>query len=389
MNKQKRNMYEKISSFKEGFSLKQKYNAIAAFYKLLNKLAPETHRTWTLDALMRYIDKVYTVAQQISPESKGLSVCISSDKNDHYEFFNTGLVDKFYDDIYCFGEIESGKTIFKGFWTKSEIQEQLPNEKFEEIEKILDSTCKPMNEVLQRKIYEAELEISKNCIKPTLPPKFDESFFDMYCKVRKSLLTGWKNKKNRNDKKDKDYEEYKRFQAEYEILIEEMCEKGRECPDSSLYIEDYSWRCFHLIIDGSDNLPKHFLQYMLGERYLDGYLKTYDEDEYEIAIKKAMLNHSDRNKICECIYDMLYDAVEYSLKLSKQINLIAPYYYIKSKDNNKIDFMLPLFWEYSEKPNCALLFNKEGKVKTLINMDEVYTDLRLIGRLDAYNWLSE
>lgn len=381
MSKQKRQMNERLISFVKGFSLEQKWNSFAAFNKLRNKLAPETHRKWTLDSLDQYIDKVYKVAQQISPESKNSHTCISSDKDDHYEFFNTGLVDKFYNDIYCFGEIKKGKTVFKGFWTKSEMQEQLqkeqlPNEKIEEIEKILDSTCRPIIEVYQENIYEAELAITKNCTKPIFPRKFDRSFFDMYCEVRKSVLDD-----------DLDYnEEYRRFQSKYETLIEDMCKEGRECPESPNYKGDYSWRCFHLIIDGSDNLPKHFLQYLLGKQYLDGYLNTY---EYEIAIKYAMLNHKNRNEICECIYDMLNDAVEYSFKLSKQHNLIAPYYYIKSKDDNKIDFMLPLFLENSEKPDCALLFNKDGEVKTLLNMDEVYTDLRLIGRLDAYNWLSE
>ena len=51
--------------------------------------------------------------------------------------------------------------------------------------------------------------------------------------------------------------------------------------------------------------------------------------------------------------------------------------------------MLPLFLEHLEKPDCALVFDKDGNAKTLINMDEVYTDLRLIGRIDAYSWLSE
>ena len=39
--------------------------------------------------------------------------------------------------------------------------------------------------------------------------------------------------------------------------------------------------------------------------------------------------------------------------------------------------------------NRCILFNEKGEIKTLVNMEEVYTDLRLIGRLDAYSWLSE
>lgn len=375
----KKYMNETIVSFEKGFSLENKWDSFTAFNKLLKKSAPETHKKWTLRSLMHYIDMVYKVTQQISPVSKDRHPrIIDSDKDEHYEFFNTGLVDKFYNDIYCFGEMKEGKTIFMGFWTKSEMQKHLPYEKFREIEKILDLTCKPIIEVYQKKIYEAELAITKNCTKPIFPQKFDRFFWEIYCKVRKSVL----------DDNLKDYnEEYRRFQAEYETLIENMCDKGRECPESPNYKGDYSWRCFHLIIDGSDNLPKHILQYLLGKQYLDNYLNTYEE--YSFAIKYALIEHDNRYEICKCIYDMLYDAVEYSFKLSKQHNLIAPYYYIKSKDDNKIDFMLPLFLEYSEKPDCALLFNKEGEVKTLINMDEVYTDLRLIGRLDAYNWLSE
>lgn len=84
---------------------------------------------------------------------------------------------------------------------------------------------------------------------------------------------------------------------------------------------------------------------------------------------------------------MVKDAKTYAEKLSKTYNLIAPYYYIQGDDDNKIGFILPLYLEHLDKPDSALLFDSKGIVRTMINMNEVYIDLRLIGRIDAYSWL--
>ncbi len=372
MNSPKRNKSEKKVQFIDRFSLKKRYESFPVFNNLLYKLAPEIHRKWTLKSLVHYINKVYEVAESLY--KAGLP-CISYAMEDKYIFFNTGLVDKYYNDIYCWGFIseQNGNEIvmFKGFWTKHDLQEQ---QKLSLIGTEVLNSCKSVTEILQKKTYEAENKRIKNNIEPSFPENFDEDFFQKYCNVRKKSL----------EEQDED----KLFQKEYEDLVEIMCEDGKDVPGCSSYKEDYTWRCFHLIIDGSDNIPISILKYLLTR--LSNKLTTLNEDDIKNRQKiiQDTIFELKGNMIgfCRCIYNMLKEAMLYSLKLSRQSNLIAPYYYIKNED---ICFMLPLFLEHLEKPDCALIFNGKGEIKTLVNMEEVYTDLRLIGRLDAYSWLSE
>ncbi len=83
---------------------------------------------------------------------------------------------------------------------------------------------------------------------------------------------------------------------------------------------------------------------------------------------------------------MLKNAVDFSKQ--KYEGKLIPYYYIESSEVNKINFMLPLSLEYDNEPDCVILFDKEGKAHTLLNMAEAYTDLRILGKLDDYDWLS-
>lgn len=373
MNKIKRNKEEKRIPFIDRFSLKKQYESFPVFNNLLYKLAPEIHKRWTLKSLVHYISKVYEVANDLM--DKGLP-CLPYTSDGKYIFFNTGLVDKYYNDIYCWGLIPKQKekeiVMFKGFWTKHDLQKQ---QELSSIGTEVLNSCKSVTEILQKKTHKAEYDRIKNNIEPSFPEEFNEDFFKMYCDVREKHL--------------EEQVEGQLFQKEYEDLIEVMCEEGKDdIPECSRYKKDYTWRCFHLIIDGSDNIPISILKYMLTR--LNNKLITLNEDDTKNRQKiiQDTIFELKGNMIgfCRCMYNMLKEAMLYSLKLSRQSNLIAPYYYIKNKD---ICFMLPLFLEHLEKPDCALVFDKDGNAKTLINMDEVYTDLRLIGRIDAYSWLSE
>lgn len=415
MKKIKGNKEEEWIPFINKFSLKERYKSFPVFNGLLAKLAPEVHRRWTLKSLVHYISKVYEVAYDL--DNNGFP-CLPETSDGKYIFFNTGLVDKYYDDIYCLGEVSEGRgesIIFKGFCTKQECQKILKEPE------VLNS-CKSVTEILQKKIY--ELYKKENFFFPEeipFPEKFSKDTFKRYCDVRKKNLREYRKICKEYDEKQEKLNIYR------EILEEKRIDKEKKSPicavtkyysnklqgiseeleeikkgkkrliekirNESKDIEckkDYSWRCFHLIIDGSDNIPMPILHYMLTN--LGKRLKEIDENDTEcikFLIQYAILDIGKDDtviNICSCIYDMLKEAMSYSLKLNKQLNMIAPYYFIKEKN---ICFMLPLFLEHLEKPDCALIFNEEGEIKTLINMDEVYTDLRLIGRIDAYSWLSE
>ena len=75
-----------------------------------------------------------------------------------------------------------------------------------------------------------------------------------------------------------------------------------------------------------------------------------------------MLQDQNCNEICKSVYNIIIRAVEYSKDMCRYRNLVAPYYYIESRFVNKIQFMLPLFLEYDDEPDCAVLFDSDGNI---------------------------
>lgn len=372
----KYNKPEKPHSFLIDFSLNTKWESFSAFNALLYKLGPEIHKYWTLYSLQCYVEKIYQVALQLIGGYQ--QPCMGEDNG--YRCFNTGLTDKYNEDIYCFGKEETVggkvKTVFKGFWTSTDLSEQ-------SIDKGIISKCKSVNVIFQKLINNVRKSIIDEDFKLILPENFDEDFLNIYCEVRKESLM--------NGRELDGDDERKCFQAKYEELIETRCLEEKDCPEYAYYKDDISWRCFHLIIDGSDNLPKSILRYILGE--FQGwstemeYLSKEEREKCRRQIQSEIVCGKNTLAICKCIYQMVKDAKTYAEKLSKTYNLIAPYYYIQGDDDNKIGFILPLYLEHLDKPDSALLFDSKGIVRTMINMNEVYIDLRLIGRIDAYSWL--
>ena len=133
----------------------------------------------------------------------------------------------------------------------------------------------------------------------------------------------------------------------------------------------------HIVIDGSDNLPFSFLNDFLG-------ISDRDLDKFQIQFKII----GEGNNCMSVLRNIINRAIEMMLsRFKSDRSLIAPIYYVKSTG---LSYLLPLYITHGEKPDCALLFNKEGNkyvAKTLLNMEEAYMDVRLLGTVDMYPWL--
>ena len=360
--------------FKKDFSLTESHKSLEAYYSLLYRLTPEIHKKWTIKSLDQYIEKFYRILKDNPPQQGNKEMLKSEyvhidkdlyescDKETTYVGFNTGLADKSYKTIYCFGEVvdkDKDQYVFIGFFSETDFPEKKINPNFVKGIKNID--------ILFKNGINSALKDMKD-IKLPPEPSWDDANDDWKkcCEKRKRLLDGTTTPKIRWDVCGKDKREK-----------QENIEK---------YIRDHGkgeklsgWA--HFIIDGADNLPTPILQWLLNVSN-----PAYVKWKYDIQYN--MLQDQNCNEICKSVYNIIIRAVEYSKDMCRYRNLVAPYYYIESRFVNKIQFMLPLFLEYDDEPDCAVLFDSDGNIHTLLNMDEVHTDLRILGKLDAYRWLS-
>lgn len=203
----------------------------------------------------------------------------------------------------------------------------------------------------------------------------------------------------------------------------------------------------HLILDGSDNLPecifralkfrsfykykqnKYLLQFDIlrakGSEIFAQRCKEYESDiNYikekikkqnnknsqkekipedidifcnlikEDAINLEFLKKIDRTRlresehICLCLKHIIETAVAESIELYKENkNMIAPFWHIDYGNMGERNWAMPLFISHQEKPDCAVVFNDGGEIRTILNIDEVTRNVRVFNDINKYDWL--
>ena len=137
----------------------------------------------------------------------------------------------------------------------------------------------------------------------------------------------------------------------------------------------------HIVIDGIDNLPLT-IRYKL----------VNDTSDMFNNVKLQLALLTDDNKY-NYVKRMLEEAIRESTRKVKSRELeIAPMYY---KDNSRIQYLFPLFFDNDSertKCTCAVIMdwnpdNKTFTPRTLLNMFEAYTDVRVVDDPDKYDWL--
>lgn len=300
--------------------------------ELLYLLCPETGRPWTIERLESYLNYVYFRANKLRPQQnnpdENSTIVKYFIENEKYFIMDTTLLDKNYQSIYVIKSIDDIKQ---------------PYCEFGSIKKIVE------------------------CLKNQYDIKEDEF----------NLLSRIKRVKFFNDMKDLEY----------------LC----ECPEDN-DIEINADHVKHILIDGSDNLPLGLLNTFLEEN-------CFNKEKDTIKSDVENLNDSAKKNLLSIIERAKKETLN---RFKSDKSLIAPIYFPKCDKGdskyNVLSYILPLYISHGEKPDCVLLFNKDEDRKkdednnkekkcvkyvamTLLNMDEAYTDVRLLGTVDMYPWL--
>lgn len=310
--------------------------------KEYNSLRYKISEDWNITALQNYLSTAYVI---VNDHARGEDINIFSKGG--YRIFNTGL-EKNLHAIYCVGkekQKDSGKFNFKGFFTEKEIKETL------EIENCDFSKLQPPKEILKRELINSPapqdiIPPSKNFIK-------DDAKKRLRWICENCCLESISNNRCR---------------------IIDPIDKGEAAP------RFYDW--MHLIIDNCNRLPLTLLK----ETIYEGLYENYN-NKYQIQCDILANWINQKRNTHEVIKQILEKAIKYSENIHKIHNyMIVPFYYI---EKSCLNYALPLYLEYKEKPDCAVIFNAKGEIHTILHIDQIRLNARIIG-LDVhrFKWLS-
>lgn len=389
---------------------------------LIYQLSPEVGKPWNIRSLASYLNFVYKRASKKDVESScDIEKNIYIKEEGNYIYMNTNLLNKNSEEIYVKAnlnehncEFVTGKDISiprVKFYEEKDLSYflQSPNIKLPSLEKEnIDNKLERRKQILniinekRRFSIVAKILCRIKSLKENLDLT-DELKFELKNDER-TLINKIIRKKDIGKKELNIWygEELKKLNLEnvndrkvtitkdelFKILI---CCKDEKFQDNVFRSNNngepnrkkgnnQSNGLLHIILDGSDNLLT-FLNYFLG--------KDYHLDKYQIQSDIIKGGEKSINSLKEIIDRAITNTLN---RQKTDKSLIAPIYF---ENFDKISYILPLYISHREKPDCALLFNKEEdeneRVKyvptTLLNMEEAYIDVRLLGTVDMYPWL--
>ena len=139
------------------------------------------------------------------------------------------------------------------------------------------------------------------------------------------------------------------------------------------YKEFKGW--MHIILDHCDRLPISILREIIDVNY------NNKDKNYNYRIQYDILN----NKAMDAVKGILELAKEHSYQLASVENdMIVPFYYV---EGTCINYAMPLYLSHNEKPDCALVFDKDGLVHTLLTMSQLRLNIKIMGLGRRYKWL--
>ena len=340
---------KRINEFEGAFSLKKPDSALA-YDKLIYTLREERTGAWDISAIKNYLSVAYCVVVDKSTSSLACGKKDSGLYRGRYYLFNTGLetnhqplyctgLETNHQPLYCIGEAqESGVAKFLDFCTKREIVEnyKLENDAFHNL--------KSPKELLSS---DPDLKDFSNGQRINFPE-------DNYC--------------------DSDLQD-RLYWLKAKIEKNKQSNTG-ECKDFKGWL--------HIILDNCDRLPMSILREITDVNY--GY--NNKDKNYNYKIQYDILSHKDMDVVkgrLETAKGILEAAKEYSYQLAGVENdMIVPYYY---PEGYCINYAMPLYLRHNEKPDCALVFDKEGVVHTLLTMSQLRLNIKIMGLGRHYKWL--
>ena len=339
----------RMNDFETAFSLKKPDSALA-YDKLIYTLREERTGAWDISGIKNYLSVAYCVVKDKSTNSLprdiiehlvshlGLDKSTNSlprDRKDSglyrgdYYLFNTGLETN-HQPLYCIGEAqESGVSKFLGFCTKREIMENY---------KLKDDAFLNLKSPKELLSSDPNLKDFSKGQRINFPE-------DNYCD---------------SDLQDRFY------WVEAKIGIKNQ-------PNTGKYKEFKGW--MHIVLDNCDRLPISILKEIIDVNYNNKDINYNYKIQYDIL----------KNKAIDIVKGILELAKEHSYQLASVENdMIVPYYYVKG---SCINYAMPLYLRHNEKPDCALVFDKDGLVHTLLTMNQLRLNIKIMGLGRHYKWL--
>lgn len=322
----------RMQEFERVFSL-EKPNSALVYDSLIYLLHEERKGSWSITTIKNYLSIAYLVAYDksgILTLNRKLQM-----QEDSFLLFNTGLETN-HQPLYCIGKApnDDSKAIFLGFYTKTQIVEeyQLKDGDFEKLRSPKEFLAQELIDFSKK-----EIELPK----------------DNYCKSELRKRLDWiKNNCKINDGKVENY-------------------TGKSYPEPFC-----DW--MHIILDNCDRLPKALLYEIVNKgKYNNKY-----QIQYDILCNSLP---SKGNKAYDVIKEIIERSINYSIQLSKvDYDMIVPYYYAQKSE---INYAMPLYLEHKEKPDCALVFDQKGKVHTLLTIEQLSLNIKVIAPNRFYKWL--
>lgn len=396
---------------KEGLNPDQKeFNpyVIRLFHTLLQKVEMDPYRQWTHDLLRNYVNASYIFCSKLNKihDFQGQKFTINKyEANDEcLKVFFTGLYTPetyqgLKNGLYFVGTRQSAKSVWNlCVMTRKEISKKKESEGFNGIEVLMH--------INHRDSFENELVSHEALyIKDIKWPKI------MHPNVAYGIIDKLKIKHNTIDKILKEYDEVKSFDdilQKYNDFIQYIL-KGKKITINSQNetiiikilrgtkdkINGNSW--LHILRDGIDNLPTDFVKSFFNMLYENSNPKVRNDDRK--ALIEECINNSkdnDGDKSFQCFQEIMIETMQLMVDESN-IHKLPAYFYIKGDlSKEKIgeeinyNYLLPMYLQNSGKPDFCIVLrhmkDKDGKYTgdwepvTSLNMDEVYCDIRVLGK---------
>lgn len=383
-----------IEEFKDYFGIKCQTDLFKVCLSLLDKV--DDDQPWNLKSIKEYLCSTWVIMQrkgEVLEGKKQDNPFILLDDDNNRECFYTGLKSKKDGKIFCLYKTDKSKHVIDGF-------------------KFIDEIG----------LDEGDLNSLKSL------SKFYENIRPKQFDLRDIKLPEWNMKDNSQYKKLAKVFISKSLSLYFEKTDKELKEKIEEwiswkSSEDRDFCEKKS--LFHILIEGADNLPKYIinelgmpkrmkfdekLRYMVfnhKDETLQNKLKELGKEINDVIDDKKRdeclstfieaAGNKDSFKYQFAIFECLYRLFELTLKKSKNrfddaANQIAHYCYIEKIGDGEdpYSYAFPLFFSHSKIADCVAIFNEDGKIRTLLKIDEVYGNVRVITEqeeLDKIDWL--
>lgn len=319
-----------MGEFGKAFSLGKPFSA-SVYDELIYTLHEERTASWSIDTINNYLSVAYLVVSDSLSKKGGL-------QRGDYLLFNTGLESNF-EYLYCIAKSSNrtGKVDFCGFLTQKDIisNYQLTEDDFSDLKSPKECLATGLMDFSEVQIQWPE----DNYCESELETRF--------CWILNNCVT----------------------LVEGKPIVEDY--KG---PLESFH----DW--MHIIIDNCDRLPMSLLKSIIYKGEFNRYNNKY-QIQYDILCNCLYL----KRNVYKYLKKILEKAGESSIQFSKvDSDMIAPYYY---PEEGLINYAMPLYLGHDSKPDCAFVFDQKGKIHTLLTMEQLRLNVKVIAPTKQYKWL--